>query len=400
MGALLGTVAGLVALQTDGVRAQTPVPAFERMGKPARVEPAASGNDGETTTIDIRHVRVVRGRIMLVGFDNKERPLPDGVYRTADGKRVGVAGGRIRYITLPAALAAPGKPVASGGETAKGRGGLLGSHDSGRSAGKAPGRRGRYRVTINGFTVHHETKDDMLQRDGKRDEIYVTAQVAVVEKNKRIRRSMVVETKVLGDTNGHSGRVRAGTASRRGGIRTGDDIPGPQPWRLRGAPRGDRLPLAVWEGELVQGENTVVVIPVLWEYDGNRSWYRGWLDWGKRIPEALKAESLLSRLSTAQGRLLFDLDELNIGKRAFMSFPERILGQNADRPIGTRKFLQSRRNVMLSFSPKALVLTYDTAESALKDNLGGKGPGLISIRYKDHPDLEGDYTMYVQVRRL
>jgi len=413
MGGVLGMVAVLLGVQWDVARAQTPVPAFDRVGGAVRAVPATGRKDEETKTINIRHVRVVRGRIMLVGFDNRERPLPDGVYRTNDGKRLGVAGGRIRFVTLPAKMAARGKPVAPADTSGTGRvGGPPGASESSGRGRKPGGRRGRYRITINGFTVHQETRDDAFQWDGKRDEVYVTAQVVVVDKNRRVRRSAVVETKVMGDTNGHNGRIRAGSASREGGIRTGDDVPGPEPWRLRGTPRGDRLPLAVWQGELVEGENSVVVIPVLWEHDGVRSAYQGWRNVTGRMIEKIATKDVLRRILNARNKLLFDLAELRIQEYHELFIPQRILGDKMDRPIGLQMLtlnfppafvldaIGRRGTIRLAFSPKALVINYSTAQRALKDNIGGKGRGVIAIRYKDHPDLEGDYTLYVQVQRL
>ena len=412
-GVIMGITVGMLLGQMDSAGAQTPVPVFDRQGKPAPVM-AAEGRKVQKMRmqkINIRQIRLVRGRVMLLGFDNKERPLPDGLYETTDGKQIGVAGGHIRYIALPATLAAQGRSMASGGQAATARAGRSNARAPAGTTNKASALRGRYRVTINGFTVHHETKDDALQLDGKRDEVYVTARVAVVDKTRRIRRSTVVETKVMGDTNGHSGRVRAGSASRRGGIRTGDDVPAAQPWRMHGAPRGDRLPLAVWEGELVKGENSVVVIPVLWEHDGRKSAYQRWRNSANL--RSLTTKEVLRRILTSRNKLLFDLAELKIEARRWLSLTQEILGDKMDRPIGLKKTVQRRSAAgtvravtrghgatTLTFSPKALILNYDTAEFALKDNMGGKGFGVISIRYTDHPDLEGDYTLYLQVQRL
>jgi len=414
LGGVLGLAMALLAVHSARVAAETPVPAFGQLGKTVPVVPLGQGKRKEkegAKTINIRSVRVVRGQVLLSGFDNRERPLPDGVYETSDGKRLGVVGGRIRFVTLPAGLASQGRSVAAPGGGGRGQG-LPGASSRTKGTKTGSARRGRYRLTINGFTVHHETRDDALQLDGKHDEVYVTAQVAVVDRNRRIRRSTLIETKVMGDTNGHNGRVRAGSASRRGGIRTGDEVPGPEPWRRRGAPRGDRLPLAVWEGELVEGENSVVVIPVLWEHDGVRDAYRDWGEWSRGVWRDLGAQQVL-RLVNARGKLLFDLGELKIGDRRRLSLQQELLGDRMDRPIGLKKetyrksalrmvfgVVRGHGATVLTFSPKAVVLNYRTAELALKDRFGGRGRGVIAIRYKDHRDLEGDYTLYLQVQRL
>lgn len=403
---LAGFMGAWLLNPADVIGAQMPVPALEGARSPVSLPPAPKKKNEPRRKIDIRHVKIVRGRVILVGFDNKERPLPDGLYETSDGKQIAVGGGRIRFVTLPASLAAQGKPVASSGGAGSVRLGPPGvSAPAKRSKGEAP-RRGRYRVTVNGFTVHHETKDDALQLDGKRDEVYVTVQVAVVDRTRRVKMSSTARTKVMGDVNGHNGRIRAGSASSKGGIRTGDDVPGPEPWRLRGAPRGDRLPLAVWEGELVEGENSVVLIPVLWEYDGVKSAYQSWVGWWSGKVTEIKDSEVLSRLLGARGKVVFDLAELRINRSSTsaVSLPELVLGQKMDRPIGIE--VETRRRPLprgllkvVWFSPKAVVLNYQTAEFALRNNFG-KGRGVLSLRYEDQPSLEGDYTLYVQVQRL
>src|SRR6476659_5684281 len=108
--------------------------------------------------------------------------------------------------------------------------------------------KGRFRVVVNGFSVNTETKDDLLQLDGKRDEVTINVSVKDVDKAGQIVFNSMPGSPVLGDTNRLPGRVLAGTASRLGGLRTGDVFPGAPPY-LRSQPLNPARnypPFSVW----------------------------------------------------------------------------------------------------------------------------------------------------------
>src|SRR4051812_47144500 len=123
----------------------------------------------------------------------------------------------------------------------------------------------KYRATINGFTCHNETWDDPWQKDGKRDEVYFSVHTKIVGRDGTVKRQLTSESDVMGDTNNQPGRVRAGSASDRGGIRTGDRFPETErPWEHGGALDGQRHPpFVIWEGELVPGGDIVMLTPTL-----------------------------------------------------------------------------------------------------------------------------------------
>src|SRR5205085_2978343 len=88
---------------------------------------------------------------------------------------------------------------------------------------------------------------------------------------------------VMGDVSiNNPPRVRAGMATTdRGGIRTGDSVPNATPWSLTTTKlEDDRLPMRIWEGELVQGangaENAAIIMPTIWEWDGPDQLARRW----------------------------------------------------------------------------------------------------------------------------
>jgi hypothetical protein len=134
---------------------------------------------------------------------------------------------------------------------------------------------GTYRVSILGFTVNRETKDDPFETDGKRDEVYLRA--AAAERGpdgKQYGGVTQLQTLVHGDINttewrsGPRRRIKAGSASVDGGLRTGDGFPSATPWqRTTSSGYTNTFPLEVWKGQLVQGYNTVQVAFNLWESD-------------------------------------------------------------------------------------------------------------------------------------
>jgi hypothetical protein len=139
---------------------------------------------------------------------------------------------------------------------------------------------GTYRMTINGFTCKHETWDDALQLDGTHDELRFVINTKIIGRDGTVKRQLSSESDVMGDTNNQPGRVQAGSASDRGGIRTGDRFPDKdKPWERNGALDGHRHPpYIVWQGELADDGDIVMVTPTLEEVD-EASVLEGWAAW-------------------------------------------------------------------------------------------------------------------------
>lgn len=137
---------------------------------------------------------------------------------------------------------------------------------------------GRYRVVANGFRVLHETKDDILSRDGKGDEVYGAFTMFHYDRHtgtlldRDLRRTLVV-----GDVWNFPGRVKGGSWSATGGFRAGDKYPASgEPFVRHGAPSRDTFPFLIWEGPLSDGLDAVVILPTIWEYDGGTAVYDQW----------------------------------------------------------------------------------------------------------------------------
>jgi hypothetical protein len=136
--------------------------------------------------------------------------------------------------------------------------------------------RGFFRVTLNGFTVNHESDDDVLEADGRGDEIFITANNWMINKDGTYQAFRQSKTKIMGDPNGHPERVPAGTRSSGlrldsapGGLQTGDVFPSRPPWRRVREIQADRPPVVLWNGYLTQGENAILILPIIWEWDSD-----------------------------------------------------------------------------------------------------------------------------------
>jgi hypothetical protein len=257
--------------------------------------------------------------------------------------------------------------------------------------------RAHFRVTVNGFTAHHETWDNVLQVDGKRDEVYITSDVQVVDKQSN-KVASSVRSKTFGDVNGFPYRVQAGSASSQGGIQTGDNVFGGTPWARSGALQPDQLPMLIWEGDLIDGQNAVAIIVAPWEYDGGQDVYHDWVSWMQGTSQKLQSSTAFTQLIGEKGKTILDLTELGLG--VALSLQESVLGTAQDRPIG---FVQtgttSNGTAQYGFTPKVLALNYTTAQLQLAQNFG-MGNGIIGIRFTDAAKFAGDYTLYVQVERV
>lgn len=251
-----------------------------------------------------------------------------------------------------------------------------------------------YRVSILGFRVNRETVDDMLQFDGKRDEVFITASVKYIDKDGNFKiPEQNWQTPTMGDTNNNPGRVLAGSASRLGGLRTGDAFPIERPWEFSGPFDGrDYPPFIVWEGTLTDGEDSVFITPVIWEWDPGESIFLRWIEWIVDVDNQFgkKAKEIVSTPLPAYG-WIFDAVSLGIQTAGKL---DDLLGVPGHRPIGIRK---DAANPNGGFNPQVLVLTRSMAEAlAQKQPL----PGIQRMSYKDGEDLAGDYELWVKVERI
>lgn len=255
--------------------------------------------------------------------------------------------------------------------------------------------RGTFRVTLLGFVVNHETRDTLLETDGKRDEVFQVPVVLSFDRDRGLEPlSFSVFGPVFGDTNNHPTYARAGSASDRGGLRTGDSFPDPRPWECR-TPTGPGFgfPSVLFEGDLRPIHNAAVIIPSLWEWDGNQELFSRYMD---------KIEGALPTIRLNVGHILAVDDRYEFRPRAGTEFgldgavmmDQRILDMR-NRPIG----MKSSSPGQFSFQPQVLVLTYEGARNIVNRDVG-LGPGVIEVRYDESRELEGSYSLYLRVERV
>jgi hypothetical protein len=267
--------------------------------------------------------------------------------------------------------------------------------------------RGMYRITINGFAANTETWDHAFEVDGKRDEVFLLSEVRMVNNREQTLLVSHPMSRVMGDINHNdwrypaSGyRVLAGSASNLGGIRTGDRFPSSMPWVRTASILPDRPPMLVFEGELVQGENGIILAPMAWEWDGSPMFLQGWLTAVQdNAPAIARAVTMFINRGSGDGNYI--QDALALGLPAVGNLVRGIFGQAGDRMIGlNEKTRDQQGNISYIGKPQAIVLNYDLAELAIIQNFG-KGPGVLELQYRDHADIgAGWYTLYVQIARI
>ena len=243
---------------------------------------------------------------------------------------------------------------------------------------------GRFRVILTGFSVERQTDDNVLESDGKGDEVFIVAEVAeYANREKRpqppqdpfsalfgdnplltLRRTLT--SIVMGDANNQEvPRIRAGTAGNNGGLRSGDQFPTKEPWKQVGALSQNRLPMQVWEGEL-SGQGMVIIVPTIWEWDDGNLRAREQFNQDMNVyfnagPEYAQRQRLYVREVRAS-------DVFGAG----------------DRPIGVLD------------EPPTITLYYDTAASAVQQSVK-HGPGEFEIVYAGDTEK---YRLYYKVERL
>jgi len=135
----------------------------------------------------------------------------------------------------------------------------------------------RYRLVALGFKVIQQSKDIDDAHDGHGDEVYFSA---IVNRTTLTGDSLPVTkapnlTMVMTRSHGDEavsvpyGRIKAGTASSTGGIKTGDAVPaGLDPAAPTRTLQKQTFPFLIWEGTL-RDSDVVIVHPTLWEDDVN-----------------------------------------------------------------------------------------------------------------------------------
>lgn len=249
----------------------------------------------------------------------------------------------------------------------------------------------RFRITLNGFTVNHESDDDILEGDGKRDEVYVRADVWEVGGGGEVLRYTYPRTPLYGDINNQTDppRLRAGNAAGdMGGLGTGSKVPSAEPWRRAGEPSRDRLPLLLFEGDIPAEGKAVVVVPTIWEWD-SRDASRSQLAWDGEMDKLYRFfKPRFAGLVTNQA----SATELTTQPIYFEAL-------SGTRPIGIDAPGGIAARGIDGFSPLMLLFDNESANLQTYRSPSDLGLGIIAVNYRD-PGGRGDYTLYLQIEAL
>jgi hypothetical protein len=310
---------------------------------------------------------------------------------------------------------------------------------------------GKYRVTINGFRVNHETFDNPAEIDGKRDEIFVKARTQVFHSvGVALSPEVTIRSLTHGDVNAArwrdatkpNFRINAGSASSMGGLMTGDGYPNKlMPWKRNPtATEGTRtFPLLVWEGELYQDMNTAVIIPSIWEDDEKLTELPLELNYfeplqivtaplkqmdstliGQRFKvirqrtidmtkplfsstQAMQQHMVARKQAMPANPLVADMVDRfrpllqNVkSKVGGMLAAVALMSNSQDRPVGL-----TPGGSTPTFDPAVVLLNYNNAEQVIAGTAEGSiEPGILGIDYQDQVNGgQGSYTLFVEVRR-
>jgi hypothetical protein len=262
-------------------------------------------------------------------------------------------------------------------------------------------RKGKFRVTVNGFIAHQQTWDDALQRDGKDDEVFLAGETRILTNATGIPDIATlpqVRSMVMGDIQGFDDRLRAGSASDLGGIRSGDPVPVAKPWTRQRTPGRQGLPFILWEGELIADRVSALIVPTIWEWDQGEGPFDGLV---RSILDSFGTGNTYGGEAGAPpsgNRLLRRASERQIGTNVLgteTTFARSsVTGEAGSRPIG-----MSLRNGRFALDPWVLALTYDDAVATSRTD-AGRGKGVIEVVYEDATELRGRYTLFVQIEQL
>lgn len=274
---------------------------------------------------------------------------------------------------------------------------------------------GTYRITLLGFTVNHPTDDDILDSDGKADEIMPMVFVRQFDQTSGNSYGAPTLAKgyVHGDNQGKfKARIRAGTASNTGGLQANDMFPAGLMQGGIGSPSTTTFPLKVFEGFLTRDKEALVLYPSLWEIDDAPSrWFDGYLS---GLPP--RTQDALNPGTTVGAKLRQALDAPGISEiRGTDVFHIDTWGTSAtgDRPIGIESGTSPDGSG--GFYDRIIVLNQRKIEEALA--APAKYPGMPAgtiglsfteggvLRVTGTPDpmswnFPGSYVLYLRVEAV
>jgi hypothetical protein len=285
-----------------------------------------------------------------------------------------------------------------------------------------------YRVVAKGFICNRETSDDVMERDGKRDEIYLSATSTITNRQGFSIPETTVKnrTRTMGDVNGRAKEERrsmAGSAfGNLGGIQTGDNIPDVEPWKNQASPSGDLLPFILWEG-ILEDHQSVIITPTIMEYDGpddflTNLWENSFIGQLGHLVTSVAATPFnlfTSNVNAPNNIGLYNDSAPGIYPipTVMQQFPDQFYRVKVDLLTKEQKIEFQRQHAIVTNSPadrpigstenfyNPLVMKLDAASmERLSHTDFGYGKGIVPIRFIDTSGLNGDYTVFYAMEKV
>lgn len=270
----------------------------------------------------------------------------------------------------------------------------------------------KYRLVALGVRALKQSTDDLLDMDGKADEIYVASVAHVTTRTfgtTTVAQAVGTTYGDVGSSNNFPGRVQAGTASGSGGIRTGDLVPLSLDLSApAGSPNSLGFPLLLWEGAL-DPNAMVVVFPTIWEDDNNKGPFGGWQTEMTRLITAgydhptQVTDIAAVRDADALGPAVLSggwwrcVDPLS----ASAANPAHCTLAGRDRPLGLYLVVPAAQDEALKVP--FVLLTRSAIDKALASPppRTGAAPGVIVVPFHDTGTVStAMYELYLRVERI
>jgi hypothetical protein len=276
---------------------------------------------------------------------------------------------------------------------------------------------GNYRITILGFSALNPTDDNLLDADGKGDEIMVGVYARLFDQvsGSPMGPGTFPHTVTHGDTQGKIGktRIQAGTGSRTGGVIKNDVFPASLMQGGIGSPQTGSFPLKVWEGLMTRYQQVLVLYPSIWEIDDAPSrWFDAYLS---GLPP--RTQDAMNSAKPTGAKIRQSLDQAGISElRGDQNFIMDSWGLNAtgDRPIGIEAVPDGSGNNAGGLFDRVIVLTQRKIEEALAApaKIPNMPAGTIGLSFTEGgvlrvtgtPDptswnFPGSYVIYLRVEK-
>ncbi len=256
---------------------------------------------------------------------------------------------------------------------------------------------GRYRISLEGIKAISVTAEDPFRHDGRGDEVFVTTQVSEYGRNGSFLSTRMVRTPTLGDRHNFPARVQAGSASPDGGLMPSDRYPVEAKSIAQMQPSTtNNLPYLLWEGELTEIDNAVILSPAIWESDEGDELVAHYAAFQHNVAPGVGQREGLSRyMPNSYGRL--ELDTWNPQKScpSWMSQPGSGCAFAFVPPIRGWRDEPMDMNADHSHSPTYVAINWRMARGMTQVNPAS----VLEIPFKNS-QTNWEYKLYVRIEKV